>query len=389
MKKLLIIPLLFLLTGCWNYHELNELAIITGVAIDFEDEEYKTTVLISNAKKGSSPENQASPSTTAYEGKGKNIYESLEDAASSISKKAYYGHMEVLILSEDILKQDIKKTLDFLFRYPQTRNEFYVVIAKNNKAGDVLKITTPLESFPSQNIAQNLEVSEEQRGFVYAVTFNEFVSSLLEKGNNPILPSIEIVGDLKTGTGEDNLKETNPTAYLKLSTLGLFKDNKFITWADKEESEGINIINNKVQIAKLTSPCNEAYTVTELSKLKTKVDYKDNKFTIKIKATGNILEVACDVDLTDNEEIKKIEQKNIERIKELCDKAILLSKENKTDVFGFGNMIYKKNPNYFKEIENIWEDELFLNIDVEYDIDLKLEAKGNINNYMEENNGNN
>ena len=73
----------------------------------------------------------------------------------------------------------------------------------------------------------------------------------------------------------------------------------------------------------------------------------------------------------------------------ICDKAILLSKENKTDVFGFGNMIYKKNPNYFKEIENIWEDELFLNIDVEYDIDLKLEAKGNINNYMEENNGNN
>ena len=73
----------------------------------------------------------------------------------------------------------------------------------------------------------------------------------------------------------------------------------------------------------------------------------------------------------------------------MCDKAISLAKENKTDVFGFGNMIYKKNPKYFKEIENIWDDELFLNIDVEYDIDLKLEAKGNINNYMEENNGNN
>lgn len=389
MKKLLIIPLLFLLTGCWNYNELNELAIITGVSVDIEDDKYTTTVLISNAKKSSSPENQASPSTTAYEGSGKTIYESFEDAASSISKKAYFGHMEVLILSEEILKEDLKNTLDFLFRYPQTRNEFYVVIAKNSKAGDVLKITTPLESFPSQNIAQNLEISNEQQGFVYTVTFNEFVSSLLEKGNNAILPGIEIVGDLKAGTSEDNLKETNPTAYLKLSTLGLFKDDKFITWSDKEESEGINIINNKIEIAKLTSPCNDGYTVTELSELKTKINYKDNKFKIKIKATGNIQEVACNINLTKEEEIEKIKNKNIERIKELCDKAISLAKENKTDVFGFGNMIYKKNPKYFKEIENIWDDELFLNIDVEYDIDLRLEAKGNINNYMEENNGNN
>ena len=38
MKKLLIIPLLFLLTGCWNYNELNELAIITGVSVDIEDD---------------------------------------------------------------------------------------------------------------------------------------------------------------------------------------------------------------------------------------------------------------------------------------------------------------------------------------------------------------
>ena len=38
MKKLLIIPLIFLLTGCWNYRELNQLAITTGIAVDKEND---------------------------------------------------------------------------------------------------------------------------------------------------------------------------------------------------------------------------------------------------------------------------------------------------------------------------------------------------------------
>ena len=49
MKKLLIIPLILLLTGCWNYYELNNLAICTGIAIDKIEDKYEVTYLISNA----------------------------------------------------------------------------------------------------------------------------------------------------------------------------------------------------------------------------------------------------------------------------------------------------------------------------------------------------
>jgi len=56
MKKLIIILLLFSLTGCYNYDELNQLAIATGFAVDIKDNEYEVTVLISNSKKSSSSE---------------------------------------------------------------------------------------------------------------------------------------------------------------------------------------------------------------------------------------------------------------------------------------------------------------------------------------------
>ena len=64
MKKiiLLILPLL-LLTGCYNYRELNELAIATAVEVDKIDNEFHLLVQVANPKNpkdASSSNNQSS-----------------------------------------------------------------------------------------------------------------------------------------------------------------------------------------------------------------------------------------------------------------------------------------------------------------------------------------
>ena len=48
MKKIVISLLFLLLTGCWNYKELNNYSIVTGIAIDKLQEEYEVSVLIAN-----------------------------------------------------------------------------------------------------------------------------------------------------------------------------------------------------------------------------------------------------------------------------------------------------------------------------------------------------
>lgn len=49
-EKILLLPLIFLMCGCWNYKELNNLAMTTGIAIDKIDNDYHVTLLISNSK---------------------------------------------------------------------------------------------------------------------------------------------------------------------------------------------------------------------------------------------------------------------------------------------------------------------------------------------------
>ena len=52
MKKIffiLIIP--FILGGCYDYNQLNDLAIISGIGIDYENDEFKVTFEVISTKK--------------------------------------------------------------------------------------------------------------------------------------------------------------------------------------------------------------------------------------------------------------------------------------------------------------------------------------------------
>ena len=50
MKKILVLLIPFILCGCWNYKELNQLAIVSGMAIEKENDEYVLTAQIINSQ---------------------------------------------------------------------------------------------------------------------------------------------------------------------------------------------------------------------------------------------------------------------------------------------------------------------------------------------------
>ena len=383
MKKLLIIPLIFLLTGCWNYRELNQLAITTGIAVDKENDNYKITIMIANSKKSSSSDDSITPSAAVYDGTGQTIYEAFKDTSLSVSKQIYLSHIDVLVLSEEVAKNNLTDVIDFLFRYPQTRNNFYLVLAKDKKASDILKVTTPLETFPSQNLAKNLEITDKLQGFTYTVDFTDFTKSLVSEGINPILPSVTVIGNSEEGNKEENVQQNESSTYLKLDMLGLFKKDKFVAWANPNQSKGINIINNKIYILGVIIDYQNEKIVTEITEMKTDFKVENNKVKITIDTTGAIQEVNSNVDLYNSKTIEEIQNSDVEKIKEYVNEAINLAKDNKTDIFGFGNYVYKNNPKKWNEIKDKWDDEIFPSLEVEIEVNLKLQAKGSINNIVE------
>lgn len=386
MKKILILIIVLSLTGCYNYNELNNLAIATGFAVDIKDNEYEVTVLISNSQKQGSGDSKASASAAVYRGKGKTIFEAIKDTSLAISKQIYISHIEVLVLSEEVAKNKTSEVIDFFFRYPQTRNEFYLVIAEDCNAGDLFDITTPLETFPSQNISKNLEITDKLQGYTYTVTFNEFVKSLIEEGKNPALPTISIKGNVEEGNKQENIEKIEPQTYLKLGMMSVFNGSKLVGISNKDQSKGINFLNDKVKTTLITTNINDGNVVVELSSSKTKksVEIKDNKpkFKIEINCDGSIAEVASNIKVEETEAIETIKKQSEDEIKRIVNEAISYSKETKTDIFSLGSLVYKKNPKLWKNIKENWNNELN-NLEIEIIVNLDLKTKGSIDNIIE------
>lgn len=368
-KKILIIFIVFLLTGCWNYKELNSLAISTAMAIDKVKDEYEVSILIANSKKSQVSSKEGESQTIVYSGKGKSLSKALKEIDLKNPRQTYIGHLSVIIVSEDVAKEGMLGMLDLLLRNSESTKRFYLAVAKDVKAKDIVSILSPLETFPAQNIATNISVSKESQAVSTAIIYSKFIENLIKKGINPILSSITIEGDIKDGKKDDSLQKSQPDAIVKTSQIAIFKKDKFLTFASNEESRGINLINNEIteMILEVEDGCT---TIVKASEMNTKFNINsDLSVDIIVDGRGNIIENNCDIDLQKSDNIKKIEKLTNKQIKKLIQKGIKLTKKYKTDIFGFGNSLYKKDPKKFNRIKN-WDDDYFP--------DLKINIKSNI-----------
>lgn len=378
MKRLIILLLLlFGVCGCWNYKELDDYSIITGIAIDKKDDKYEASILISNASKssGETPDSSESKSVV-YSGKGNSVFKALKDIALISPKELYLDHFAILVLSEEVASEGIYNVVDFFLRYPDARKDFSVAIAKDCKAKDTLKIITPLTDFPSQDIADNLQFSTNLQGSISNITYNDLMYNLIAPGMEVTMNSIKIIGDEKEGSTQDNIESSEPKTYLKLGNIAIFRDDKFVKWTSTEESYGINIINNKITEMYIKVELDDGYVVVSPVNFSSevKINIKDDKPEVSIEATGNakVMEVSGNIDLENDSVIKEIQKKSNKKIKSYVKKAIKVATENESDIFGFGLKLYKKNPKYFEKVKNTWNKDLKnLNINIKSDLIIK------------------
>ena len=104
--------------------------------------------------------------------------------------------------------------------------------------------------------------------------------------------------------------------------------------------------------------------------------------SIKINASGDIIENNCDIDLTNPDVIDDVEKDVEKQIKNLVTKGIKYIQSEKVDSIGIGNLVYKQNPNYYKKIDD-WNN-YFSNLDVNIKVDANINSKGSIKKSLKE-----
>lgn len=389
IKILLFLCIPFLLVGCGNYRELNDLAITTGIAFDIKDDQYIVSYMIANSNKAETDSKSSETKITVYEGIGNTISSAYMDLNSKNPKIPYISHLEVVVISEDLAKKGIVEALDFLMRNPESRKEFYIVLSKDVEAGTLLKTLAPLESFPSQNIAELIKSNSDDQSTIIMQKYSDIVTNLLNEGVEVTINGIELDGNKIEGQKQESLEKATPSAAITIDKIGIFKKDKLIGWANHDQTVGINIINNNTGSVLLETTCDDKDMTSSLKEIKTniKISFEgDNpKIKLEIKADGAILEMQCKRNLEEVAVMKEIETEFNQRLKNIVDETLdMAQKQYKTDIFGFGNYIYKYNFKKWNVIKDKWDDELFPNITIETDVHINLNNKGSLEQSLKE-----
>jgi spore germination protein KC len=384
----ILILLLNLLSGCWNRRELNELAIMVGMGIDKSEDQYIVTTQVVNPSSVSSKEagGRGSPVITFIE-KGDTVFKTIRKITTTSPRKIYGAHLRVLVIGEELAKEGLSEILDFFLRDHEMGTDFYVIIAKDTKAEDILKVLTPLEVLPANKLFSSLETSEKVWAPTVSVTLDELITEITSDGINPNLTGIMITGNGQKGEVKENIEQIHTDVKLQYSGIAVFKKDKLIGWLNEDESKGLNYILGNVEstLGELPCPGEKGEIGIELirtkAKMKMKVENGRPKGSVEIEAVGNVGDVGCKkLDLTKPKTIDDLEKKVEVEIKKLADTTITKAKEElEIDMFGFGEELHRSDPDYWKKVKKDWNLK-FMETPIEVNVNMELKGMGTISN---------
>ncbi|PPQ48670.1 Ger(x)C family spore germination protein [Paenibacillus peoriae] len=382
----LILALVLLLTGCWNRRELNELAIAVGMGIDKQGDQFRVSLQVVDPGKASAKKGAGGGApATLYTEEADTIFEAIRKITTISPRRMYFSHLRICVIGESMATEGMAKSLDLLSRYHQFRTDFYIVVSKGTSAEDTLKIMTPLDPIPANDLFSSLETSQKNWSPTTTVTLDELVSALTSEGMQPVLTGLRIVGNKEMGETSGNVQEIAPSARLQYSGLAVFRKDRLIGWLNETESRGYNFILGKVQSSVGFVACpGGGKVVSEIIRTQTSIKgsvYRgEPQINIKMQVEANVGEVECtDLDLTQVGTIYDLENKEEEKIAEFMKMAVRKAQKSyKADIFGFGEAIHRADPRTWKSIKKNWDYEYFTELPVHIKVDFKIRRLGTI-----------
>lgn len=382
----ILIILNFILTGCWDKRELNELAITLALGIDKVEgeDEYEVTAQVVVPSAVSMKDGTGGTAVTLFTENGETVYEALRRMTKVSPRKIYPGHLQMLIVGEELAKEGIGESLDLLARDWELRPDFYVVVAKDVTAREILNVTTDLESIPASKMFAGLKVSEKAWAGTYGVTLDELIVDLISEGKEAVLTGIQLAGNKQIGSTQQNIESISKPAQIKYDNLAIFKEDRLMGWLTEQDSRGYSGITNSVKSTVTSISCpNEGKSTIEVTNFHSKIEgnivHGKPEVNIHTKAEGNVGEVRCKIDLKNPESIQELEKIYEKEATRIINETIdVLQEEYQSDIFGFGEAIHRSNPEEWNKIKENWDEE-FSDLTVNVKVDMKIRLTGTVN----------
>lgn len=238
-----------LLSGCFNYNDINKLTFVTSIIFDEEDSD-KIIVYVDCIKPyRSSDEGEEKARRIMYKGEGKTAIEALKNVNLISSTRLNYSQNRAYIFTEKAAKSGIEKYLSLINNNQQLsiKPDMFIYSGDISK---LLEVSSKDEEYLGQFLEELINRNKTNPKAVSA-NMNDYLSKVIEEDDSFIVGSLKIK--------EDEIGEK-----IELSGGAILKDHKLVSNMNPEDVISYNVLLNNITdgILEIANPQNDNGLIT-------------------------------------------------------------------------------------------------------------------------------
>ncbi|MGI6685439.1 MAG: Ger(x)C family spore germination protein [Bacillota bacterium] len=366
MKKMFLYLTLMLFClvniGCWDIRDISRRAMITAIGIDKTEEtstSYNFTFEI--IKPASLKEETQETANMIETVEGTSLREAMEKLQVKVSRLAFLGHLQVVLIGENAGRKNFKDISDMIFREPQVASRVRLMFVQNGEAKDILEAKPKLYKYVAAELV--------------AMTMLEYELSLARTQ-----PFYQFLNELRSTKGRGLVNRVLATENDKVIVLdggAVFNNWELIDWLSSEETQAANWLVGNSDATLVGNLDKGIFTYRSDEKklsIKPLMQEEDLRLLISLDTSGEILsKQGSAMDLTKPDNIKKLEKLFSDVIASQIQSAVKKSQTEGVDYLGIGNAVKRKEPKLYKSIK--WE-EVYPTISIDIKVNAKIEHVG-------------
>jgi len=363
---LLALLFAFPLGGCWSYRGINQTTIISGVAIDKDalTGTYRITYEIVDLTRDIK---ETGVKPKIVEAEGKTLFDATRNAKKRLVNKLYFGNAQIIVVDQNIAREGLSPVIDWFLRDAECRENINLVVSQEETAKDILTLKGIDEMLVSYEVRKIIDEDKNVTASTKSAEIYTIFNTLHAEGLSLTVPAFHGVQNYEDRTAEAN-------------GVGIFKGDRLIGFLTPAETNRylfvIDEIRNGALTLSLEGGTGTDNTSFEVYNNRTEVSctYTDGraKARIRLKTEVSLDELGARLGVLDEQKVKEIAEKEARKLEgEILGVIKKVQSEYGSDIFGFGNNLYKRNPRLWKEIRSEW-DALFQSMDVEVECEILI-----------------
>ncbi|GIO13767.1 spore germination protein KC [Cohnella xylanilytica] len=336
--------LLLLLPGCWNSKDIQNMAYITAIGLDYEGGKYTAYVQVlnfNNVARVESMEVGKEIPVWVGSGTGTSIAEALGSLNATSQLRIFWGHVKAIVCTERMMKMGMREAYNAINRYREIRYNILVYGTKE-KLTDILTQQSLLNLSPLDTIMFTPGQLYSQRSSILPIYGNQFIRQVNEPGEAAMLPSI--------GIDRGHWREDKAgRAMFRITGAYFFDGAKMKTWMSEEELLGARwtqrkLVRTHVNVPNRGKPAATVVLIKPRYSVNPVVQGKDVKFDVQVKVQGYLDELLQDA------AISRIEKETAAVVESELRATYGFGVDKGCDVLKLGEVLYRNDPRLFREL---------------------------------------